>query len=70
MSLIYTNRKKPEDGKYNIGPFVLTEQQLANVFNQNVVENVTAAKQLVPSDSGKTFLLKLATGFTVTLPSI
>lgn len=33
-------------------------------------ETLTAAKTLLPGDSGKTFLLALAGGFTVTLPPV
>lgn len=33
-------------------------------------ETLTAAKTLIPGDAGKTFLLNLAGGFTVTLPGI
>ncbi len=39
-------------------------------FGNQLVYSLTAAETLTASDSGKTFMLNLAAGFTVTLPSI
>ena len=43
---------------------------LASQVQTRVVEDITAAKSLAASDSGKIFGLSLAAGFTVTLPAI
>ena len=70
MALTRRLKATAANRQYQIGPFVVTEQQILNVFNKNVVESLTTTKQLIAADGGKTFSLDLAAGFTVTLPSI
>ncbi len=48
----------------------LNTRFLTDVQNARAPETLTAARTLTSSDSGKTFYLSLAAGFTVTLPTI
>lgn len=50
---------------------VLAEKSARDVFHSvGGVESLTAARTLTSADSGKTFFLNLAAGFTVTLPAV
>jgi hypothetical protein len=52
------------------GKFTGTNVSTWNAVNSGVIESVITTKALTVEDSGKTFVLNLAGGFTVTLPAL